>query len=367
MVEELRITFSTSVAGYNRTEVDAHVSKLLAELEKLEQYSSMALREQNSLRERNGQLEESLKLAKSPGYAQVGAQFEQTLRLAETEAARLVNDAGRDAIRIRDEAKAEAEANRFAAEDQAETLIREAERKAKVIAGAAAKRAIELTEDAEKQLESATKQRADLEKQANVIRSEADNYAASVKAELQAEVEKIQNANARLLKRNADLDAEIARKLDQGERQALEIFRRVEKEATDLRDQAERELQSATVEAASLIENAEETLANARSESDRIFNEANALALNLLVDTRARAEKLAIKSLDLTRDAIAEAEYRLSKLPAQQNSIEEFLRETQRLLTPEQQVMLSRRNSLDISNLPAIEPEVIDADASDSE
>ncbi|MCF8529547.1 MAG: hypothetical protein K9G13_06600 [Aquiluna sp.] len=367
MSEPNKKVFGTAISGYNRAEVDAHIFNLLNELAQLEQYNTMALREQNNLRERIIQLEESLKLAKSPGYAQVGAQFEQTLRLAETEAARLVNDAGRDAIRIREEAKAEAEAYRFATQEQVEQLTREAERKAKVTSGAAAKRALELTEEAEKQLESATKQRADLEKQANVIRSEADNYAASVKAELQAEVEKIQNANARLLKRNADLEAEIARKLDEGERQALEIFRRVEKEATDLRDQAERELQSATQEAASLIENAEETLSKARSESDRIFNEANALSLNLLVDTRARAEKLAIKSLDITRNSIAEAEYLLSKLPAQQNSIEEFLLETQNLLTPEQQVTLSRRNYLDKADQAAIEPEVIEADSPNAE
>jgi len=360
--EELRANFSTSVAGYNRTEVDSHVTKLLNELANLEQYNHMALREQNNLRERIIHLEESLKLAKSPGYAQVGAQFEQTLRLAEAEAARLVNDAGRDAIRIRDEAKAEAEAYRFSTQEQVDKLLLEAERKAKVTAGAATKRALELTQEAEKQLESAIKQRADLEKQANVIRSEADNYVAGVKAELQTDVEKIQNANARLLKRNADLEAEIARKLDEGERQALEIFRRVEKEATDLRDQAERELQSATQEAASLIENAEETLSKARIESDRIFHDANDLSLNLLADTRARAEKLAIKSLDITRNSIVEAEYLLSKLPAQQNSIEDFLRETQSLLTPEQQVTLSRRNSLDRANQPAIEPQVIDAD-----
>lgn len=362
MSEDFRKNFSSSVAGYNRAEVDAFITNLMAEATKLEQYSSMAIREQNALRERIVQLEESLKLAKSPGYAQVGAQFEQTLRLAESEAARLVNDAGREALKIREEAKADAEGTRFQAQEDVQNIVTEAERKAKSMLTAAKKQAAELTEEAERQLERATKERMDLEKRVNVIKSEADTYAANVKAELQVEVEKIQNANARLLKRNAELDAEIARKLDEGERQALEIFRRVEAEATQLKNEAERELAAATAEATSLVENAEDTLERARKEADRIVNEANSVSLNLLADTRARAEALSIRSLDLTRDAIAEAEYRLSKLPGQQVALEEFLKETASLLSPEQQVLLARRNSMNRVAEPAIEAEIIEAE-----
>lgn len=362
MSEDFRKTFSSSVAGYNRAEVDQFVASLMAEARKLEQYSALAVREQNSLRDKIVELEESLKLAKSPGYAQVGAQFEQTLRLAESEAARLVNDAGRDAIKIREEAKADAEVTKIRAQDEVDEIIVEAEAKAKTLLVVARKEASEITEEAEQQLERATKDRMDLEKRVNVIKSEADSYAADVKAELQVEVEKIQNANSRLLKKNAELDSLIARKLDEGEKQALEIFRRVESEATALKQQAERELADSTAEASSLIENAEDTLLSSRKEADRIVNEANSVSLNLLADTRARAESLAIKSLDLTRDAIAEAEYRISKLPGQQIALEDFLLEIASLLTPEQQVLLSRRRSINKAAEPVIEAQVIAAD-----
>ena len=362
MAEEFKASFSSAVAGYNRAEVDAFVRKLMDEAKRLEEYSSLAIREQNSLRERLVQLEESLKLAKSPGYAQVGAQFEQTLRLAEAEAARLVNDAGRDAIKIREEAKADAEGLRFQVQEEVESIRATGERQAKSTLIAAKKQAAEITLEAELQLERVTKERMDLEKRSNVIRSEAETYAANVRAELQVEVEKIQNANSRLLKRNAELEADIARKLDEGERQALEIFRRVETESAELKSRAERELADATSEASSLIENAEDTLERARKEADRIVNEANSISLNLLADTRARAEALSIKSLDLTRDAIAEAEYRLSKLPGQQNALEDFLKETANLLTPDQQILLSRRKSIEKVAEPALDAEVIETE-----
>ena len=130
-----------------------------------------------------------------------------------------------------------------------------------------------------------------------------------------------------------------------------------------MREEAERELKAATDEAASLVENAELTIENARREADRIAQESQSMAAALLADARARAEKLAIRSLDITREAIAEAEYRLAKLPAQQNSIEEFLSETRSMLTPEQEVIIARRKSLEQAIQPPLEAELIeDAD-----
>ncbi len=84
------------------------------------------------------------------------------------------------------------------------------------------------------------------------------------------------------------------------------------------------------------------------------------MAAALLADARARAEKLAVRSLDITREAIAEAEYRLAKLPSQQNSIEEFLSETRSMLTPEQEVIIARRKSLEQAISQPIEAELIE-------
>jgi hypothetical protein len=127
-----------------------------------------------------------------------------------------------------------------------------------------------------------------------------------------------------------------------------------------MHDQAERELRAATAEAASLIENAEMTLENARKEADRVAQESQSMAAALLADARARAEKLAVRSLDITREAIAEAEYRLAKLPSQQNSIQDFLAETRSMLTPEQEVLISRRKSLDQAIAQPLEAELIE-------
>ena len=73
MTEQTKKVFGTSISGYNRAEVDRHIAWLQKNLAEIEQYNSMAMREQNALRERIVELEESAKLNRSPGYAQVGA------------------------------------------------------------------------------------------------------------------------------------------------------------------------------------------------------------------------------------------------------------------------------------------------------
>lgn len=362
MSEPTKKVFGTSVGGYNRGEVDQYIAWLQKTLSDLESYNSLAVREQQNLRERLVEVEEQFKAAKSPGYAQLGAKFEETLRLAESEAAKLINDAGKDALKTRETAKAEAERIRFEAEDEVSKLNAKSQREAKTLLSQAKADANQIKEEAEDELQRVQAERAQLDKEAAVVRSDADNYVARIKAELQSEVEKIQTENARLLKRNAEIESEIREKIDQGEKQALEIFRRVQKEAEDMRSEAERELRAATAEASSLIENAEQTLENARTEADRLAAESESMALNIIADARSRAEKLSMRSLEITQAAIQEAEARLSMLPSQQNAIEEFIAETKSLLTPEQEMAISRRKTIEESRKP-IEPEVVAEEA----
>jgi cell division septum initiation protein DivIVA len=360
MSEPTKRTFGTAVGGYNRSEVDQYIAWLQKNLADVESYNSMAIREQQSLRERLVELESQLKANKSPGYAQLGAKFEETLRLAEVESAKLINDAGKEALKIRETTKAEAERLRFEVEDEVNKIRTKATREAKAELGKAKADAGEIREQAEDELQRVQAERASLDKEAAVVRSDADNYAAKVRAELQIEVEKIQTENARLLKRNAEIESEIREKIDQGEKQALEIFRRVQKEAEDMRNEAERELKAATAEAGSLIENAEQTLENARSEADRLSAESEAMALNIVADARSRAERLSMRSLEITRAAIQDAEARLARLPEQQNAIEDFIEETKSMLTPEQELIVSRRKSIEESMRKPVEAEIVD-------
>ncbi len=119
--------FSLEMRGYKRDEVDRVLAELRAELEHVRDYNYTASAE---LEQVKNELE-TLKRKKTatPGYAELGAQFEQTLRLAEEQAKKLVSDAGQDAIRIRETAKAESEQVTRKAQQKADQLVKEAEAK----------------------------------------------------------------------------------------------------------------------------------------------------------------------------------------------------------------------------------------------
>lgn len=98
--------FSTEMRGYKKDEVDRVVSELRTELDHVRDYNYSASAEIEQLKNENEQLK---KKKTAPGYAELGAQFESTLRLAEEQAKKLIADAGQDAIRVRETAKAESE------------------------------------------------------------------------------------------------------------------------------------------------------------------------------------------------------------------------------------------------------------------
>jgi len=85
--------FSLEMRGYKKDEVDRVLGELRAELEHLRDYNFNAATETEALRTEVANLRK--KKDSAPGYAELGAQFEQTLRLAEEQAKKLVADAGK--------------------------------------------------------------------------------------------------------------------------------------------------------------------------------------------------------------------------------------------------------------------------------
>ena len=118
--------FTIAFRGYEKDEVDRVLAELRAELEHIREYNFTASSEVEALKSERNALKEQIKNGGAPGYAALGAQFEQTLRLAEDQARKLVADAGQDAVRIRETAKAESEQLTRKAQNNADRIIADA-------------------------------------------------------------------------------------------------------------------------------------------------------------------------------------------------------------------------------------------------
>ncbi len=350
--------FSSAVGGYSRREVDSYLSQLITRIAELETYNAGAIREQQVLREKVEELQTQLKGAQSPGYAKLGQQFEETLRLAETEASKLVQDATKEALRLREEARAEADRQLYDADQFANQVLVKAEREAKSLTRKAEKESKNLTYESEELKKQAEDELAKAQQKSSLMLNEAENQIARKRADAQQEFEKLSTQRAQLESVLANLEAEIQNRREESEREFAERSDAARAEVEKIYADAEERLQSATDEATSLLEKAETTYNEAIDKADQTTRDSESMSAALIQDARYRAEQLAIKSLEVTKNAIVDAENRLARLPGQKAEMEKFLDETRNLLTPQQESIL-RRKQIQENALKSIEGDIL--------
>ena len=86
--------FTVAFRGYDKDEVDTTFASMREELEHVREYNYKAASEVEFLKSEIASLKQRLKRDSGTGYAELGAQFEQTLRVAEEQARKLMTDAG---------------------------------------------------------------------------------------------------------------------------------------------------------------------------------------------------------------------------------------------------------------------------------
>ena len=87
-------TFDIVMRGYDRAQVDNTIEEMRVENEHLSAYNESAVTEIANLKAEIEVLKTQIRNSGQTGYAALGAQFEQTLRLAEEQAKKLIADAG---------------------------------------------------------------------------------------------------------------------------------------------------------------------------------------------------------------------------------------------------------------------------------
>ncbi len=121
--------FPLAFRGYQKEDVDEYLAEIANELSLAKMQNKRTYEETAALRNEISNLRQKVKTSNNMGYADLGSQFEQTLRLAEEQAKKLIQDAGQEAIKIRDTARAEGEASVRSSEKLAAKMLSEAEGK----------------------------------------------------------------------------------------------------------------------------------------------------------------------------------------------------------------------------------------------
>lgn len=352
--------FGTAISGYAKKQVDDYIAELQKQLSERESYNQLAIQEQVSLRNEIESLRDQVRNNKAPGYAQLGAQFEETLRLAEQEAARLVNEASVESLRVREEARAEAERAILEANRAVTKRIEDAERESRDILSMAEKALAQSKLEIEGLRRKVEDSERQAERQAVLIRTEAESYAAELKAKVHGETEIERSRHEDLVRENLALEAEIRQKIDRAEKGALEIFNQAADEANRIREEANRSLEEATDQANMMVSQAEIILRSAREDANALTRESEEIARNLLIESRRRADALSNRVAQLARSTISDAETRLARIPADLVELEAFLKEVKQLISPDKALVLDREQALKRTlSQNAIEGEII--------
>ena len=378
--------FSSSIRGYARDEVDKVINEQEAELSILRQINKRLTAESAGLRSDVNDLRKKVKSGANMGYADLGSQFESTLRLAEEQARKLLQDAGLEAIKIRDTATAEGDRAIRKSEKLAEKLMAQAEvevaksmkqleetqasiqsiaeqgeqsaaanaaqaqMEVAMLLARAHEEITQLKVNAQQDLDGVRRETDAVKREAVRVQKGADAKVVAAQeeiselfAELEERREEAEAAHREVLSNIAvkanelellnrkhqqsivDFELELAERRTQAEVESAAQFQRSLEQIRLNNLKAEEILAQANERARERTTRAEEILRESEDKAAEISESSHSNAFHLLAEARRRSEILTRKSEGYSLLAISDAENRLAKMQSEYEDLTEFI------------------------------------------
>ena len=337
-----RESFDVVMRGYDRDQVDKAMEEMRLEIEHQATYNEQAASEISILKTEVENLKVQVKTGGPNGYAALGAQFEQTLRLAEEQAKKMIADAAQDSLRIREEAKGEADALKRATKDKSDRLVQEAEIKLEEDRLDFERRQAELLNTAAASVSEANERIETAQREAAAIKSDGERYAAELRSQVHRETEEARALATELSQRTAqarvDLDAELKAKRDEAEQEGLRIYQAAVSQAQANTEESNRLLAESSKRASEIIAEAERVSREARKFRDETLQDSQQRSTDLINQSRRRAEILSRKALGYAENAIKDSRERLTKLSEEREEVADFLDSMSKLMSTESMV-----------------------------
>ncbi|MFZ4079142.1 MAG: hypothetical protein ACOYKK_06870 [Microbacteriaceae bacterium] len=344
--------FRTARKGFDPSQVDATFLEIAEQIEK----SATAANESEAIlrrlkRELTDVRSKLRKIDSAPSFSELGSAFEQTLQVAEEQAAKLLAEAAEEANEIRDAANAEARELYTSSVSQAEALLTESQSRARRAEAQAKSRAAAEVSQAEDGLADA---RADLVEARTIIETaqrrgakfvtETEIAASDRRARLHQEIEDVKtelDTSRQIAERDQlriDYDIKIAE--DEAERERLALNEEAVAKVQRLSEESSARVADAVARAGDLTAQAEAELSEHRKEANRILREAREDAARTISEARRLSENLVNRYEEYSSEAFVDAESRIEWLEAQSKIMDGFAFELRSLSSIDSQVVL---------------------------
>jgi cell division septum initiation protein DivIVA len=323
--------FKRSVRGYDVNEVDSLLAELLGKRDAIEAELAESTR---SIQRMTRELSEVKR--NKPSFAELGSAFEETLRLAENQSEKMIQDGKNEADALLNQARIRVAELAESAERDASQIVYEAQ---------AMSDDLKITNERDVALE---RQRiADERAKIDTITARAERAASSMLGEAERQVAQARTESQRAAQQLVDEANEILRitnemkvnaedrlqeEVNEAQRSATSAHDEADRYAGQAHEQADRFVETAIERAADMTRDADLHLQSANDRVNEILESAKAYAERILSQAINRAREISTESEALLNAYFADAEGRIDETRRQKSALADFTHK-QRLIT----------------------------------
>jgi cell division septum initiation protein DivIVA len=315
--------------GLDPAQVDIALGDIHAEASRLEAERAQIDKQIDKLTREIAEVRSALKRASAkPSFSDLGAAFEQTLRVAEEQAGKLISDAQVSSSETRRAAEAEASAITEAAEKQAATLLKDSQERVTRLLAESEKKLAATLKVAQTALAQAEPQFVEAEKIAASISREGEQRRLALETELAQEVEQSRAEIATLRQLHERDHRRISDEVDaaraKAERESSRLAAENEVYVRQLHDSSQVQFDEASERAREMVVEAQANFGLARQEAIAMLREARETAARIVRRARVRAETLTQRLEERNAILLANGEQLVEDLSAETDAVQAF-------------------------------------------
>jgi hypothetical protein len=315
--------------GLDPAQVDDALNAVLAQVEREEIARAEVDKRIDRITRELTETRSALKRATAkPSFSDLGAAFEQTLRVAEEQAAKLLSDAHAASSEARSSAQEEAGRVTTTADAQAAKVVVDAENRVAALNAESEKKFAEQLNSAEKQVSLAEEQLAQAQKLAEAIATEGDQKRRALETDIANEVESARNETATLRQLHERDQRRIADEIEamrqRADRDSSRLASENEVYVQQLLADSQAQLDETSKRTRDALTEAQEQYAKARQQGINIVREARETAQGILSRARARVATLTERLDERTSVLLAAGESRIDDLSMEREAVEGF-------------------------------------------
>ncbi len=315
--------------GLDPAQVDIALGDIQAEASRLESERAQIDKQIDKLTREIAEVRSALKRASAkPSFSDLGAAFEQTLRVAEEQAGKLISDAQVSSSETRRNAEAEATAITETAEKQAATLLKDSQERVTRLLAESEKKLGATLKVAQTALAQAEPQFAEAQKIAASISREGEQRRLALETELAQEVEQSRSEIATLRQLHERDHRRISDEVDaaraKAERESSRLAAENETYIRQLLESSQVQFDEASERAREMVVEAQTNFGLARQEAIAMLREARETAARIVRRARVRAETLTQRLEERNAILLANGEQLVEDLSAETDAVQAF-------------------------------------------